>query len=177
MIEDIGKLMGLKFDEETISAIHNESGGYPFTARQLASLLYNKLATEGNKEIHWSSAQRYLKNPLIYSSILKNYFKQNIWADLQKRNFASAMAILKLLACNQDLDDGMTKQAILARLKDDFTESECMDALLWLEAMGLVRREEAMDEDYFYLQVRLLSRWLQMEMKPEEIHTWQLSRG
>jgi hypothetical protein len=167
--------MGLEFDEETTSTIHIESGGYPFTARQLASLLYNKLATEGNKEIHWSAAQRYLKKPLLYSGLLKSYVEENIWNDLKKRNFFSAMATLKIFACNESSGNRITEQVLQKRLKDDnFTEDESQDALRWLVDVGLVSREEAEDENYYYLRAPLLSRWLRMYMKQEEMQQWQV---
>jgi hypothetical protein len=35
-------------------------------------------------------------------------------------------------------------------------------------------REELEDDDSYRIQVLLMSRWLRMQMKPEEIHQWQL---
>ncbi|MFP4120313.1 hypothetical protein [Coleofasciculus sp.] len=43
MLTDIGELMGVTFDQATQIAIHRESGGHPFIARQLASLLCKKV--------------------------------------------------------------------------------------------------------------------------------------
>jgi hypothetical protein len=177
MLTEIGKLMGVAFDEETLVAIHQESGGHPFIARQLASLLCKKVDKEKSDKgelIAISSAKRYLNRPFKHSGILKDYFEQNIWADLQKRNFASAMAILRLLSCNEESAEGVTEETLLEQLSHDFSESECTDALLWLEAVGLVVREELEDDDSYRIQVLLMSRWLRMQMKPEEIHQWQL---
>ena len=174
MLTDIGKLMGVEFDAETLAAIHRESGGYPFIARQLASLLCKKVAAERQGEIQESAARRYLNEPFTYSGVLKDYFGQNIWSDLEKRNFASAMSVCRLLACNERSAAGIEARALHDRLSDDFTESERLDALLWLEAVGLVRREESQERDRYRLQVPLMSRWLRMQMKEEEIRQWQL---
>jgi len=170
MLADIGQLMGVQFDEETLAAIHRETGGHPFIARQLASLLYQKLAKENNDHIQWSAAGRYVTKPFSYSGLLKDYFKENIWADLNKRNFQEAIAILRLLACNETVAEGV----LLARLGREFTESECIDALLWLEAVGLVSRRESDEGDLYQIEVPLMSRWLQMQMKHSEKSEWQI---
>ncbi|MEQ8998953.1 MAG: HEAT repeat domain-containing protein [Coleofasciculus sp. B1-GNL1-01] len=174
MLTDIGELMGVTFDQATQIAIHRESGGHPFIARQLASLLFNKVAPENKGKINLSAAQRYLNKPFTYSGVLKDYFGQNIWADLDKRNFTCAIALLKLLTCNQETQPQITEEALFARLNPEFTESQCLDALLWLEAVGLIHRDAIANKDYYQLQVPLLSRWLQMQMKPEQMQQWQL---
>jgi len=174
MLTDIGELMGVTFDQDTQIAIHRESGGHPFIARQLASLLCKKVAPENKGEINLSAAQRYLNKPFTYSGVLKDYFGQNIWADLDKRNFTCAIALLKLLTCNQETQPQITEDALFARLNPEFTESQCLDALLWLEAVGLIHRDAIADKDYYQLQVPLLSRWLRMQMKPEQMQQWQL---
>jgi len=174
MLTDIGRLMGREFDPETLAAIHKESGGHPFVARQLASLLCAKIAEQGDGLITWSAAQRYIKRPFTYSSVLKDYFGQNIWADLKKRNFESAMAVLRVLAGNQELVNGVTERDLQRLLGSRFTESQCIDALLWLEMVGLVVRVEVDDNDCYRSKVPLLSRWLQMEMGEEEIRKWQI---
>jgi energy-coupling factor transporter ATP-binding protein EcfA2/AAA+ ATPase superfamily predicted ATPase len=166
MLTDIGELMGLKFDENTLETIHRLSGGHPFIARQLASCLHKKIRPEGDGLITMSAAQRYLNKPFSYSDVLKNYFGQNIWADLEIRNLKFARAALQLLACNEESEDSIVTQRVLQeRLKNefnDFSESDCLDVLLLLENFGLVNRKEAEDDEYYQIQVGLLSRWLRM---------------
>ena len=178
MLMAIGQLMGVKFNQELLTTIHRDSGGHPFIARQLASLIYKELNKEKkldhNKPITFSTAQRYLNRPFKYSDILKNYFKESIWVDLEKRNFAPAMAILRLLACNEELEEGVGEEALLDRLSDEFTESECESALLWLASVGLIVREELEEGDSYRLHIRLLSRWLRRNMRKEEILQWQI---
>ena len=72
--------------------IHYESGGHPFVARQLASLLYTHVTqtqatADGEALVLFSSAKRYLEEALAYSNVLKHYLPENIWAPLKKRNF------------------------------------------------------------------------------------------
>ncbi|MBW4581985.1 MAG: ATP-binding protein [Tildeniella nuda ZEHNDER 1965/U140] len=175
MLTDIGQMMGQRFDQEVLAAIHKQSGGHPFLARQLASLLCTKITTEAGESITWSKAQRYLKNPFTYSGVLKEYFRQNIWADLEKRKFISAMTILNVLACNSNLNQGIAWEVLLMKLKHKFSEDQCLDALLWLESVGLISLTEVEDENYYCLQVPLLSRWLQMQLREEEILQWQIN--
>jgi len=174
MLVDVSRLMGRSFDLETLAAIHHESGGHPFIARQLASLLCTKVSDREDGQIALSEAQRYLNRPFSYSSVLKDYFAQNIWADLKKRNFDAAMSVLRLLACNLNLANGITEKDLLDYLSNMFTESQSLDALLWLEMVGLAIRLETKDNDYYRSNLPLLSNWLQMEMGQEEILQWQI---
>jgi hypothetical protein len=177
MLTEIGKLMGVAFDKDALVAIHRESGGHPFISRQLASLLCKKVDKEKSDQgelIIFLAAKRYLSRPFKHSGILKDYFEQNIWADLHKRNFAAAMAVLRLLSCNEESSEGVMEETLLNRLSNNFSESECTDALLWLEAVGLVVRKELEDDDSYHIQVLLMSRWLRMQMKPEDMSQWQI---
>ncbi|MCC2692808.1 HEAT repeat domain-containing protein [Nodularia sp. LEGE 04288] len=175
MLTDISRLMGRAFDLETLTAIHKESGGHPFIARQIASLLCAKVPEAANNGlITWSDAQRYIQKPFTYSSVLKDYFKQNIWADLQKRQFESAMAVLRVLACHPDLSHGVNTRELQTFLSKMFTESQFLDALLWLDKVGLVVRVEIENDDYYESNLPMLSHWLQMEMGEEEIKKWQI---
>lgn len=189
MLNDIGQLMGRSFDRETLVSIHYKSGGHPFISRQLASLLCRRVPVEENKQINISMSQKYLKKPFTYSGVLKDYFGQSVWDDLQKRGFKSAMNILYLLTCNEVQEDesiykefekdlftnGLTEQILLEELNNDFTTSESLDALIWLEAVGFIAREELDDDNYYRIRVPLLSQWLRMQMRNEEINQWKIT--
>ncbi len=60
MITDIAKLMGREFEEPVLERIHEQSGGYPLIARQLASLLHKKIP---ENPISLTAAEPYLNNP------------------------------------------------------------------------------------------------------------------
>ncbi|MEC4815193.1 MAG: hypothetical protein SAK29_18235, partial [Scytonema sp. PMC 1069.18] len=49
MLTNIGKLMGLEFDEQTPRQIHRQSGGHPFVSRQLARFLTAKIKDKNTK--------------------------------------------------------------------------------------------------------------------------------
>jgi HEAT repeat protein/AAA+ ATPase superfamily predicted ATPase len=174
MITDISRLMGREFDSETLTNIHQESGGHPFIARQIASLLCAKIPEVGNELITCSDSQRYMQKIFTYSSILKDYFGKNIWEDLQKRNFTSAMAVLQVLAFNTSLSHGISEQKLQAFLCKIFTKSQYLDAILWLEMVGLIIRVERENNDYYYSRLPMLSQWLQLEIGEEEIKKWQI---
>ncbi len=209
MIDDIGKLMGRKFDEETLVAIHQESGGHPFISRQIASLLCNKITLENHGLITHIVSMHYLTKPFTYSAVLKDYMKESIWSDLKKRKFDAAMAILKLLACNDEFtkespfrirlgiftgvlstlflyikrffsscskNQGLTEHIILEQLSNyDLSKSQCSDALLWLESVGLVVRHRLAEQNHYLFQTILLSRWLLMQMSQKEVEQWRIN--
>ena len=177
MLEEIGQLMGVKFTPDLLTTIHEESGGHPFIARQIASSLYKKTNREKQDNfelITFASAEQYLKRILKYSGVLKDYFRENIWADLEKRNFRVAMAILRLLACSGRLTEIVIEEAVLARLNGEFSVNDCESALLWLFNAGLIKHEQLRQEDYYSLQIRLMSTWLKREMTKEEIQRWEI---
>ncbi len=174
MLTDLGRFMGREFDEQTLQAIHRESGGHPYVARQFASLLSSRLSAVDHTPILWSTAQRYIENPFNYSGLLKNYCDESIWSDLQKRQFTAAMAILQVLACKDVLGERITERTMRKKLHDAYTESQWLDALLWLEAVGLVDREETVEGESYACRLPLLSRWLRMHMGAEEIRQWQV---
>jgi hypothetical protein len=177
MLISIGRLMGCKqaFDDETLAQIHRTSGGHPFIARQLASLLSQKASLKEHQTISWAAAQRYVEKALTYSSTLKDYIGAGIWGDLEKRQFRSAMVVLEALACREDADE-WTSEAILRRqVGNQFTENQLLDALQWLEAVGLIEREEATDFDRYRIHLPLLSHWLRMNLSIEEVRQWQIA--
>ena len=121
MLTDLGRFMGREFDGQTLQAIHRESGGHPYVARQFASLVCARVPVQGEEPMTWAVAQRYLESPFMYSGVLKNYCEESIWGDLQKRNFTSAMAILRLLTCNDAAHEQVTAAALQARLSGMYT--------------------------------------------------------
>jgi hypothetical protein len=84
------------------------------------------------------------------------------------------MAILRVLACTPELANGVNQEEFQTFLGKMFTKSQCLDALLWLEMVGLLVRVEREKNDYYYSKVPMLSRWLQLEMGEEEIKKWQI---
>lgn len=177
MLISIGRLMGCKqaFDAETLAQIYQASGGHPFIARQLASLLSQKARLKEHQTISWAAAQRYLDKALTYSSTLKDYIGAGIWGDLEKRQFRSAMVVLEALACRKDADEWATETILRKQIGNQFTENQLLDALQWLEAVGLIEREEATDFDRYRIHLPLLSHWLRMNLSIEEVRQWQIA--
>ena len=179
MITGLGRWTGRKFDDKTLIRIYNESGGHPFVARQLASLLYShvtqiKTAADGESLIVFSSAKRYLEKPFTYSNVLKDYFSQNIWVPLKKRNFNSAMVILKLLAANGRLGKWLIEPALRAKIRGSYTENQLLDAFFWLEATGLILRNQTAGPARYRIEMSLLVRWLRLNMTDKEIQQWRI---
>ncbi|NET62442.1 MAG: hypothetical protein F6K47_41995 [Symploca sp. SIO2E6] len=176
MLTNIGKLMGLEFDQETPQQIHRQSGGHPFVSRQLTRFLTEKLKQEcaklpksGNAVIEWTKAERYLEKSLTRRGELKNFLGKSIWEDLEKRDFPAAIAVLKVLACNENLiTEGITEQGLLNQLRDNFTKNQCLDACLWLTDVGLLYHEEVEYQDFYKTRMPLFSRWILMQMTDKD---------
>ncbi len=160
MISDISQLMGREFEQEVLERIHQQSGGYPLIARQLASLLHQKL---GSNPISLTAAEPYLNNPFRYSGFLKDYFQNHLWKDLERRHFQSAIVILcsVALATKQQL----AYETLLQQLQ--LTENQILDAILWLEAVGLIKRTA--DNGIISLGLPLLTCWLKMQFTAEQL--------
>jgi HEAT repeat protein len=169
MLANIGKLMGLEFDEETLRQIHQQSCGHPFVSRQLARFFTEKIKQNGNGLVEWEAVSRYLDKVLSRKGELKNYVEKSIWEDLEKRDFQVAIALLKIIASNELDKQGITEQALRDRLSTNFTANECSDACHWLTNVGLLYQEEVEHQDIYQIRIPLLSRWIQMQMTDEEI--------
>lgn len=176
MISDIGDLMGRRLDAETARAIHRESGGHPFVARQIASIVCSEVSTYGDEPVTWKSAQSYVEDPFRESPkqslTLQTYCDAGIMGELEKRGFVAADAILRLLASREVCENVVTEDALSVRVGALYTESQWLSALVWLEATGLVRREEICG-GLGYRVTPLVGRWLQMDMAAEELKRWR----
>jgi len=176
MLTNIGKLMGLEFDEATPKQIHQQSGGHPFVSRQLARFLTEKIKDKNikpsqsrNRLIEWAMVEGYLDKTLTHKGELKNYVEKSIWEDLGKRHFEVAIAILQVLACNEHVSQRITEQRLLNKLGTKFTDNQCLDACIWLINVGLLYHEEVEHQDFYQIRIPLLSRWIQMQLTEEEI--------
>lgn len=163
MLIDIGRLMGQTFDQKTLEVIHQASGGHPFVSRQLASFLCQKVGRESDGDIDWPKAKRYLERPFRFSGILKAYVEQNIWKDLEKRDFQSAIAILKILAGTETPGSWVIERDLNERLCTEHPEGDILDAVLWLEDVGLIDRKESEESERYRMRMALLARWLRMQ--------------
>ena len=182
MLTQIGQVMGIKFEANLLKQLHRESGGHPFISRQLASILCQKAYKEKHENgelIRTAAATAFLSQPFKYSD-LGDYFEKNIWDDLQNRKqrhlavAGTATSVLSLLACNQASEKGIREAVLFERLSNEYSISECESALRWLEAIGLVVRQEVDGEDSYTTRVPLMLKWLQRNMRPGEVKQWQL---
>ncbi len=173
MIDNIGKLMGRTYEHDTLVGISEASGGHPFLARQLASLLYQKIPKQGDTPLVWSEAKYYIEQQSLRSSgIIRDYFAQNIWADIKKREFRSAMETLYAFACNNN--SWLGEADLSALLSERYTEDQRLEALDWLVLTGLIYRNTTKASEEYQIRVPLLSRWIQAQLTEEETSRWLL---
>ena len=195
MLVNLGQLMGLEFDTATPQQIHYQSGGHPFVSRQIARFLTEKITDKdkdnhtkapqnSNMLIEWGMVEKYLKKTLTQRGQLKNYLEKSIWEDLEKRNFQVAIAVLQCIACNEDSHRKITQTALFNQLKSQFTTNQLLNACNWLINVGLlyeeeveeqkvedseVQNQEVQSNELYHIRIRLLSRWIYMQMTEEEI--------
>ncbi|GAB1543892.1 hypothetical protein NUACC21_65680 [Scytonema sp. NUACC21] len=181
MLSNLGKLMGLEFEEVALQQIHFQSGGHPFVSRQLARFLTEKIkdnrtkmSSNGNVLVEWAMVERYLEKTSSQKGELKNYLEKSIWEDLEKRDFQVAIAVLRTIACSEPFRKEIPEPALLNQLRDRFTASECLDACQWLVNVGLLYQEEVEHKDFYQIRIPLLSGWIQMQMTDEEIEQCQI---
>lgn len=180
MLNDIGGLMGREFDETTLKRINEQSGGHPFVARQLASLLCTHILP-GRQKVEWSKAERYLNDPLNHSGVLRDYFAQSLWADIRRRHPEPSTNILNVLACNES-HNGISTLSLNNSINDsgDYTENQVVEALLWLESIRLISRAEGATNDgatndYYRFQLPLFATWIRREMRGTELKQWRIN--
>lgn len=172
MIEDLGRLMGLEFDEETLKRIHDLSGGQPFVARQLASILYEELSGDTH-QIFWPKAQSYLEDPFRYNSFLRKFIKDNIWGYLEDNHFTCEMTILTLLATRIDPLQGMLEEDLINKLGEPILPDQLLEILDWMESSGLIRRDMIEQRYQVKIYPRLLTRWIRNNLTSREVIQWQ----
>lgn len=172
MIEDLGRLMGLEFDEETLKRIHDLSGGQPFIARQLASILYEELSGDTH-QIFWPKAQSYLEDPFRYNSFLRRFIKDNIWGYLEGNQFASAMTMLTLLATRMDPSQGMLEEDLINKLDEPILLDQSLETLGWMEYSGLIHRESIDGEVWVRIYPQLFTQWIRSTLTRKEMKQWQ----
>ena len=165
MLRDLGGLMGRRFDDRTVQRIHQESNGHPFIARQLASVVCNEVSDEGRDVIRWSKARRYVEEPFRYAPVrsanLKEYCRTGVSDEVERRGLSAANTVLRYLSMHGP-GVAVTENVLRARLIEMHGEGDLLDALVWLESVGLVSREEV-GMGLFYKVMPLLSRWLRVE--------------
>jgi len=189
MLTNIGRLMGREFDDFATEAVHRESGGYPFVARQLASFLCSRIPMQEDQEIRLSDIQNYLEDMPSESATLRSYLRESIWNDLEKRqdistisNSKVSMCILRVLACSEETNSGVSQEALLNKIQNSFTKDEYYDAVLWLENVGLITKKNTesgsssknRSNHKYLIQMPLLSRWLRDSMTGNQIAKWKV---
>ena len=167
MLTDIGRLMGLRIDRQTVATIHRQSGGHPYLARQLASLAWEKSCGAGASEIQYGEARQYIEKPFSYSGLLESYVSRGIWEDLDKRHSGVEMRILCSLASSTE--GWVGESSLVSSFGAD--SREILNALIWLVEVGLVARHDQSGGNEYRIGVPLLTQWIEMGVIPSEVHS------
>jgi hypothetical protein len=172
MLRELGLLMGVRFEQELFHIIHTMSGGHPFISRQIASALNRKIdnaTPETGNYITLTLGQTLLDKILPESNDIRNYFKENIWGDMQKKNFICAITILSILACN-NLEEGVNETQLLEKLSEHFNANECDESLAFLRDTGLIISKG----QNYCIKIQLMAQWITRNLTKKEKLQWQI---
>ena len=179
MLTGIGKFMGFEFDNETPKKIHQESGGHPFVARQLARFLSKSILEKGERKFEWMELKNALENSLFEFDELSNFFEKSIWEDLEKRNFQLAILILKILAASDSLMCRWVEEKPLQEKLQVYYEpikliNDYNEAVKRLTDVGIIERQRIVSGNEYRIRMLHLLRWLRMQMTEEELQQWSI---
>jgi len=167
MLAELGVFMGIKFEKELLQKIHQMSGGHPFISRQITSILKKKIGDCNYLEL--SSSQKILDVILRDSNDLRSYFKNNIWGDLEKREFTCAIKAMIILACN-DLVKGVSEEKLREKLSNEFSENDCDESLSVLRDSGLIENKDSTHR----IIIHLMANWIKRNLTKKEILQWHI---
>jgi hypothetical protein len=155
MIRNIGRQVGLVYDDASVVAIAGLSGGHPFLARQFCSLLYKRRGRQPGEitiEAIPATTHRFVRDndlalPLLDAGIWQEAGKAVLWGEVQAQ-------------CNQHIllelaqaDNPLTEQVLLAGSDKKRRET----ALIDLEHVHFIYQP---DPGYYALRYGLLRTWL-----------------
>jgi hypothetical protein len=92
------------------------------------------------------------------------------------------MCILRVLACSEETNSGVSQEALLNKIQNSFTKDEYYDAVLWLENVGLITKKNTesgsssknRSNHKYLIQMPLLSHWLRDSMTGNQIAKWKV---
>jgi hypothetical protein len=155
MIRNIGLQIGLVYSEESLAAISALSGGHPFLARQLCSLLYKQRGRQaGQIEITEIPAG---VHQFIYDDMTVSYLDAGIWQDagnpiLWDGDKTKAEANQALLLDLATADNPVPKTDLLAG-RDPSRQT----ALINMERFHIIHQPQP---DKYTIRFGLLRSWL-----------------
>jgi tetratricopeptide (TPR) repeat protein len=147
MVQGIGEVMGISFDEASLYSIYEESGGHPYVARQLCSRIISRFQArplQVTSNMVEEGVDDYVaQRPDYFVGIFRGYVSSD------------ARRILEVAAASQENE--VSRQELLSlsgKTGLDFTALE--KALQDLEVFNLMTR----DKDRYQIKIRLLRRWI-----------------
>lgn len=160
MIEEIGTLMGREFSEKVLTFIVTQSGGHPYVARQLASLLTKRIDRKDDP-IPIDKAQPIVERIFRYSDELKGYLG-GIWTDLQKRN-SDFIVVLNMLANN---DGQITEEMLETAIANQISIDELDNTMRELLNLSLIEEITFENGSLGYrISIPLFYHWLKRNLK------------
>ena len=154
MIRNIGRQVGLVYNDSAVESIANLSGGHPFLARQFCSLLYKKRDRQPG-EITADAIHAVIEH-FIYDAQTVTHLDAGIWQDAGNVALwgeAQAKVNQAILLELARAEEPMTTEELLATANADARRT----ALINLERFHFIYQSEP---DHYALRYGLLRIWL-----------------
>jgi photosystem II stability/assembly factor-like uncharacterized protein len=154
MVRNIGRQVGLVYDDASVQAIADLSGGHPFLARQFCSLLYRQLDRQSG-QIELGLIPSAIEH-FIYDDQTVTHLDAGIWQDAGNISLwgkAQAQVNQEILLDLSRADEPLSEEAILDAPDVDTRRT----ALINLERFHFIHQPEP---GYYALRYGLLRIWL-----------------
>jgi hypothetical protein len=154
MVRNIGRQIGLVYSDESVQAINDLSGGHPFLARQLCSLLYQRRSRQAG-QIETTEIPPGVRQ-FIYDDLTVTHLDQGVWRDAGNVALwgeANAHVNQSLLLDLARADGPVTQDDLLSGPDADARQT----ALINLERFHIIHQPEP---GVYAIRFGLLRTWL-----------------
>jgi len=166
MIRNIGSQMALEYSEEAATLVAEVSGGHPFLARQLCSLVFQQLGRRGHVSIEYiqEAIRQFIINPntscmLDEKGLWNEMTDSGVWPVAQTVENES---ILKSLAQIEP----QPKQKFITQATD---QRACEHSLYELENRAVLNKDKKENEISLKIQLSLFRNWIRRYKLGEKI--------
>jgi hypothetical protein len=153
MIDMIGSFMGRRLNSAIGERIHAYGGGQPYVSRLLASLVCKRIPEEEPPD---GKVKDVLRDALKHSSALRNYLDMSVWRPMRRLPTSAATELVRKLA---KAGGRMAAGEAIQSLKG-FSLGDALDAVQWLEDVGLVATSAERENEYLSIEAPVLRDWV-----------------
>jgi len=141
MARDLGRGMGIEYDDDALESLYEQTGGHPYITRQYCSFISKRIRNRPLRISRFIFEQNI--DPFIFAS--SNIFQEIL--ERLRRDYPDEQVLLEFIA------DGVTSEKVLVGL----LKGPCQLSLQHLVGYQLITRQENGD---YIVRIGLLRRWI-----------------